>query len=85
MLHNALKSQHRIHTGHYGKIHYTYFDAVVQHDKLGHVKLVFLHTHKELLVFISTHLSYQEKRLSTSTKSVGISNKATKIYENTLV
>ncbi len=63
MLHNALKSQHRIHTGHYGKIHYTYFDAVVQHDKLGHVKLVFLHTHKELLVFISTHLVLSGKEI----------------------
>lgn len=57
MLHNSLKSQRRIHNGHYGKIRYTYFDAVVEHAKLGKVKLVFLHTAKELLVFISTHLS----------------------------
>ena len=55
-LHNALKSQRRIHTGHYGKIRYTYFDAVVEHAKLGKVKLVFLQTAKELIVFISTHL-----------------------------
>jgi len=55
-LHNALKSQRRIHTGHYGKIRYTYFDAIVEHAKLGKVKLVFLRTHKELIVFISTHL-----------------------------
>jgi hypothetical protein len=55
-LHNSLKSQCRIHTGHYGKIRYTYFDAIVEHAKLGKVKLVFLRTHKELIVFISSHL-----------------------------
>ena len=54
-LHTACQSQHRIHRGHYGKIHYTYFDAIVEHTKLGKVKLVFLRTHKERLVFISTH------------------------------
>ncbi len=62
-LHNALKSQRRIHTGHYGKIRYTYFDAVVEHAKLGKVKLVFLRTHKELIVFISTHLSLTGKEI----------------------
>ena len=56
-LYNSLKSESHIHIGHYGKIRYTFFDAIVQHAKLGKVKLVFLHTHKELLVFISTHLS----------------------------
>ncbi len=56
-LHNSLKSERRIHSGCYGKIDYTYFDAVVEHAKLGNVKLVFLRTHKELIVFISTHLS----------------------------
>ncbi len=56
-LHNSMKSQCRIHSGCYGKIQYTYFDAVVQHAKLGKVKLVFLRTHKELIVFISTHLT----------------------------
>ena len=56
-LHTACQSQHRIHRGHYGKIHYTYFDAIVEHTKLGKVKLVFLRTHKERLVFISTHCS----------------------------
>ena len=56
-LHTACQSQHRIHRGHYGKIHYTYFDAFVEHTKLGKVKLVFLRTHKERLVFISTHCS----------------------------
>jgi len=56
-LHNSLKSERRIHNGHYGKIRYTYFDAVVEHAKLGKVKLVFLRTAKELIIFISTHLS----------------------------
>ena len=56
-LHNSLKSERRIYIGHYGKIHYTYFDAIVEHTKLGKVKLVFLRTHKERLVFISTHCS----------------------------
>lgn len=62
-LHNSLKSQRCIHTGHYGKIRYTYFDAVVEHAKLGKVKLVFLRTHKELIVFISTHLSLTGKEI----------------------
>jgi SRSO17 transposase len=57
MLHNSLKPERRIHNGHYGKIRYTYFDAVVEHAKLGKVKLVFLQTAKELIVFISTRLS----------------------------
>jgi len=56
-LYSALKSERRIHEGRYGKIHYTYFDAVVAHAKLGKVKLVFLRTAKELLVFISTTLT----------------------------
>jgi SRSO17 transposase len=62
-LHNALKSQRRIHAGHYGKIRYTYFDAVVEHAKLGKVKLVFLRTHKELIIFISTRLSLTGKEI----------------------
>lgn len=63
MLHNALKSQRRIHNGHYGKICYTYFDAVVEHGKLGKVKLVFLRTYKELIVFISTHLALSGREI----------------------
>ena len=62
-LHHALKAERRIHTGHYGKIRYTYFDAVVEHVKLGKVKLVFLRTAKELLVFISTHLVLSGKEI----------------------
>ncbi len=50
------KVRHSAH-GRYGKIKYTYFDAVAEHKELGRVKLVFLHTGKDLLVFISTDLS----------------------------
>lgn len=46
-----------LRSGQHGKISYTFFDVIVEHGKLGKVKLVFLRTHKELLVFISTHLS----------------------------
>lgn len=62
-LHNTLKSQRHIHTGRYGKICYTYFDAVVEHARLGKVKLVFLRTHKELIVFISTHLALSGREI----------------------
>ena len=48
---------------HYGKIRYTYFNAVVEHAKLGKVKLVFLQTAKELIIFISTHLSLTGKEI----------------------
>lgn len=43
--------------GTHGKIRYRYFDSIVEHHLLGKVKLLFLHTGKELLVFISTDLS----------------------------
>jgi len=62
-LHNSLKPQRRIHTGHYGKIRYTYFNAVVEHTKLGKVKLVFLRTAKELIVFISTNLALSGREI----------------------
>lgn len=56
-LYNFSKSQCLLRSGQHGKISYTFFDVIVEHGKLGKVKLVFLRTHKELLVFISTHLS----------------------------
>jgi len=56
-MYNALsKVRHSAH-GRYGKIRYTYFAAVADHKELGRVKLVFLHTGKDLIVFISTDLS----------------------------
>ena len=49
--------------GHYGKIGYHYFDMIVEHHQLGKVKLLFLHTKKELLIFISTDLSLTGKEI----------------------
>lgn len=62
-LHNALKSERRIRAGSHGKIRYSYFDAVVEHAKLGHVKLLFLRTDKELLVFIATDISLRGSQI----------------------
>jgi len=50
-------------SGYYGKIHYHYFDTIVEHHTLGKVKLVFLHTGKELIVLISTDLSLGAKEI----------------------
>jgi hypothetical protein len=52
--------RHKSH-GVHGKIRCRYFDAVVEHNALGKVKSVFLHTGKELPVFISTDLSLSGK------------------------
>jgi len=49
--------------GSYGKIRHHYFDAIVEHQTLGKVKLVFLRTRKELIVFISTDLSLSAKEI----------------------
>lgn len=49
--------------GHHGKIRYTYFDAVVHHAVLGKIKLVFLSTHKELLIFVSTDTTRTAKEV----------------------
>jgi hypothetical protein len=49
--------------GHYGKIHYRSFDLIVEHKILRKVKLVFLHTGKELIVFISTDLSRDAREI----------------------
>lgn len=45
----------------HGKIRYRYFDLIAEHHLLGKVKLLFLHTGKELLIFISTDLSLSGK------------------------
>jgi len=49
--------------GHHGKIRYRYFDAIVEHKTLGKIKLVLLHTGKELIVFISSDLSLSDKAI----------------------
>lgn len=56
-LYNALKTERRTHTGYHGKIRYTYFEAVVEHAKVGKMKLVFLSTDKDLLIFASTDIT----------------------------
>lgn len=50
-------------SGFYGKIRYHYFDTIAEHHSLGRVKLVFLHTGKELIVIISTDLSLGAKEV----------------------
>ena len=56
-MYNTLSKVKHEKSGYYGKIHYHYFDTIVEHHTLGKVKLVFLHTSKELIVLISTDLS----------------------------
>ena len=60
-IYESLKSVRHKHNGKHGKISYKYFDAIAEHKELGKVKLLFLHTGKELLVFISTDLSLPAK------------------------
>ncbi len=61
------KVRHKSH-GTYGKIRYRYFDAIVEHQLLGKVKLVFLHTGKDLLVFISTDITLSAKEILATYK-----------------
>ncbi len=49
--------------GCYGKIQYHYFDTIVEHQALGKVKLVFLHTSKELIILISTDLTLNASQI----------------------
>ena len=58
----------RMQRGHYGKIRYRYFDMIVEHHQLGKIKLIFLHTAKELLIFISTDLSLSGKEIINTYK-----------------
>lgn len=63
----ALYEHHRKYRRHcdgrHGKIHYRYFDIVVEHRRLGRVKLLFLRTQSELIVLISTDLSLSGKAI----------------------
>ncbi len=67
-IYNNLKNSRHKHVGKHGKICYKYFDAVVEHATLGKVKLVFLHTGKDLLVFISTDLNIIGKEILATYK-----------------
>ncbi len=54
--------------GRYGKIHYRYFDAIVDHKNPGKVKLVFLRTPGELIVLICTDLSLNATQIINTYK-----------------
>ena len=56
------------HNGHYGKIRYRYFTMIVEHQRLGKVKLLFLHTGKDLLIFLSTDLSLNGEEMIATYK-----------------
>ncbi len=67
-IYNSLKYIRHKHNGKHGKISYNYFDAIVEHAVLGKVKLVFLHTGKDLLVFISTDITLSGKEILATYK-----------------
>jgi SRSO17 transposase len=67
-IYNSLKKYRHQFSGKHGKISYKYFDAVVEHVVLGRVKLVFLHTGKDLLVFISTDIALSAKEILATYK-----------------
>jgi ribosomal protein L24 len=62
-LYEGLKHHKSTLRGYHGKIRYSYFDAIVEHPKVGKLKLVFLSTKKELLVFASTDISLCGKEI----------------------
>jgi hypothetical protein len=62
-LHKELQPQRRTFAGHHGKIRFTYFEALAHHTTLGRIKLVFLSTTKELLVFASTDTTRSGKEI----------------------
>ncbi len=67
-IYNNLKDIRHKHSGNHGKISYKYFDKIVEHSILGKVKLVFLHTGKDLLVFISTNITISGKEILATYK-----------------
>ena len=73
--HKTINSMYRVlskvkhhYCGTHGKIRYRYFDTIAEHTKLGKVRLLFMRTGKELLVFISTDLSLSGKALINTYK-----------------
>ncbi len=67
-IYNSLKNIRHKQSGKHGKISYRYFDKIAEHAALGKVKLVFLHTSKDLLVFISTDLQLSAKEILATYK-----------------
>jgi len=67
-IYESLKNNRHKSNGKHGKISYKYFDAIVEHAVLGKVKLVFLHTGKDLLIFISTDITIAGKEILATYK-----------------
>jgi hypothetical protein len=67
-IYDSFKNIRHKSSGKHGKISYKYFDVIVEHLNLGKVKLVFLHTGKELLVFISTDITITGKEILATYK-----------------
>ncbi|WP_268245940.1 transposase [Candidatus Sulfurimonas baltica] len=67
-IYDSMKNYRHKSSGKHGKISYKYFDAIVEHAVLGKVKLVFLHTGKELLVFISSDITIAGKEILATYK-----------------
>ena len=67
-IYDSLKNIRHKYSGKYGKISYKYFDVIVEHSTLGKVKLVFLHTGKDLLVFISTDITIKADEIIATYK-----------------
>ena len=67
-IYNSLKNIRKKQVGKYGKISYEFFGVIVEHDTLGKVKLVFLHTGEDLLAFISTDLQLSAKEILATYK-----------------
>ena len=67
-IYESLKNIRHKQSGKHGEISYKYFDKIVEHALLGKVKLVFLHTGKDLLVFISTDLQLSAKEILATYK-----------------
>mgnify|MGYP002640685134 FL=1 len=67
-IYESMKNYRHKSSGKHGKISYKYFDAIVEHTVLGKVKLVFLNTGKDLLVFISTDITITGKEILATYK-----------------
>ncbi len=67
-IYESLKNSRHKSGGQHGKISYKYFDAIIEHAVLGKIKLVFLHTGKDLLVFISTDITIAGKEIIATYK-----------------
>jgi hypothetical protein len=50
-------------TGLYGKIRFTYLSAVVEHKKVGKIKIVFIKTNDKLIPLVSTNLELTDEEV----------------------